>query len=283
MIKIKVKNGKREYPIIMTKVSPTQEFLINYIFKNEMYSLNNFYETKKTRNGEIFYVDNFKEFIFSSEKNTFKDPFKIYPTEDLISEYPESFGKHGQNTHLYIDTETKNILHVYYPNIEYVRKFRKNYLKELYVIKIKDNKIIHSENIDEKYLQYIENMLTTEKMDYKYFNFAFLYDGIYTFYNLDMKHILLDIAACLDKVHSHYKKAPWTNFSSGSTEKYFPDLFDKINGLKTKSEIIQDKEEFISLGYYIVDSISKNNFNPNTFDNYIKRGLNNTDSCFYLF
>jgi len=253
MIKIKVMTGQNDAPIIMSKITPVQEFLITHILSLNKLNPLPVSKIELIKNGEILYIDNFKDFIFSSEQELFHDTFKIYPTKHLIQKYPESFGRYGQNLPLYYtDKEVFDISKVYYPNIAYIRKFIKNYLNDLLVIKIKNSKVIYSENINDNYLKYISNMLINEKMDYTHFDLVFLENDTYTFYNLDMRFLLLDIAACLDKTPSTYTKTPYSdthwNLLTNTKEMALYILLQNRDS---------DKKEFVSNVDSVMSSLKK--------------------------
>lgn len=256
---------KREYEIL-DKVTDRQKELIDIYFLRDLSHTFNITKYKSFDDYSLLTIDHFKEFVFSEEMVLLPDENKIYPTQLLIHKYPESFGEYGENLEIYEDREIKDISKIYFPNIKYIRLFKKDYLKDLLVIKIKDNKIIDSINIEEKYLSYIKRMLEIEKLDYQFSEFVHRNRGIYTFYNLEIDKLLLDIAANLDCVYSHYLKNPlstWSTQSLGDVTKYFPKIMDRLD-----EQVLESEDKHIELGVFLKEAITNNDFRVETLASY---------------
>jgi len=269
------KTREREYKII-DEVTDRQKELIDIFFKRDLCHCFNITKEEDFKDHTLITIDNFKEFVFSEELVLLEDENKIYPTQILMHKYPETFGEYGENLAMYEDKEIEDISKIYYPNIKYIRLMKKDYLKDLKVIKIKDNKIIKHTNISQKYLTYIEKMLKIEKLDYEFSNFVHRNRGVYTFYNLEIDKLLLDIAANLDAVYSHYRENPWANWGTktlGDAAKYFPTIMERLDekGLKSAYENKFEKDTYIELGVFVKEAIKKDDFNTKTLDSYNMR------------
>ena len=288
-MKLKLQYKDKNNPIILGKFTKEEKEIISFLFeRNEAhaFSINNredFFEDKHF----ILNISNFKEFIFSEESIIFPNIYKIFPTKYLELTYPETFGKYGENIALYKDNKIKDISKVYYPNIEYVREYKENYLKNLFVVKIKNNKIIYSENISKKYFKYIKAMLKTEELKYRVSG-VFIDKDIYTYYNFNINKLLLDIAATLDKKHSYYRKSPWSiEQNLGDDIKFFPEIkkrHDELNKIRKEKRIPKyinnyqeyfnkdiDSEEHIPVVVFVINAIRKKQFNSKIFKKYKKK------------
>jgi len=247
-MKIKHYFGRKRTYKIIGDVTKRQKELIDIFFKRDLCHCFNVTKEENFKDHTLITIDNFKEFVFSEEKVLLDDENKIYPTQILMHNYPETFGEYGENLAIYEEKEIQDVSKIYYPNIKYIRLLRKNYLKDLIVVKIKDNKIIEHTNISQKYLTYIEKMLKIEKLDYEFSKFVHRNKGVYTFYNLEIDKLLLDIAANLDAVYSHYRKNPWTTWGTqtlGDSVRFFPKIMERLDekGLKSEIENKFKKEE----------------------------------------
>ena len=268
---------ERKYEVI-DKVTDRQKELIDIYFKRDLCHSFNITKEESLEGHDLLTIDNFKEFVFSEEMRLLSDDDKIYPTQILIHKYSETFGKYGENIELYEDKEIKDISKVYFPNIKYIRLMKKDYLKDLIVVKIKNNKIIEYANIEEKYLSYIEEMLKIEKLDYEFSDFVHRNRSTYTFYNLEIDKLLLDVAANLDCVYSYYRENPWSTWSTkslGNAYKYFPKIMERLENEQLISE--NKKDNYIELGVFVKEAIEKDSFKIETLSSYNMRKRYNTE------